>query len=296
MTRNVSTFELLVKRIAPPVGFVQPAARRIAQGYFLTVTNLTAQRIFFGIEFFNNPTVNNDRRLIPTGNLQNVERLADFQDNDNVDLSTTDIWSVFLAPLQGDANAYFAIDAGGTASVQLLPRLTPLLLTTQNPALEIRGYVRIKVPFFNFFSGFKAPQNGGDKVKVLLQPEIRGTFLPNEFPIGTEDFDQINYTLLTASGQAFNEITPEIPSFAKLKSLQKLPKLSERLEKAVKTGKLDEINGVIAELETNDAGKKQMFELVQALKSVEPDSENLREVSGMLEKLGVPIELTPARR
>jgi hypothetical protein len=75
--------------------------------------------------------------------------------------------------------------------------------------LEVRGFVSL-------FRRRRISWTRIPPVKVLLNPEIRGTFLPNDFPsppnipANTElDFDQINYTLAIASGKGLNEIPPE---------------------------------------------------------------------------------------
>ena len=53
---------------------------------------------------------------------------------------------------------------------------------------------------------------GKGAVKVLLSPEIRGTFLPNSIVPGQPlDFDQIAYALPLASGKALNLIDYETP-------------------------------------------------------------------------------------
>ncbi|MGB0564673.1 MAG: hypothetical protein ACPGVO_23175, partial [Spirulinaceae cyanobacterium] len=184
---------------------------------------------------------------------------------------------------------------GATASIQLLPRLTPELLVQENPQLEIRGYTRLKVPSFR-----QDLQNDGRPVSVLLQPEIRGTFLPNNFPGGAPgDFDQINYTLLTANGQALNEIEPEQLPAKKVDIdraiVDELPQFYERLDKEIKAGDPKAINALLAELKTGSPEKKQMTELVNSLKAIDPDSDNLREVSDMLRKVGVPIALNTTR-
>ncbi|MGB0563554.1 MAG: hypothetical protein ACPGVO_17380, partial [Spirulinaceae cyanobacterium] len=100
MTTIVSTFELLVKRIAPqqvlPVP-VQPVARRVVQGYFLTITNLESESIFFGIEYFVNSLENNaDRTLISEDDNRNIDQLADAF-SDNQELQNFNGWDSFLS-------------------------------------------------------------------------------------------------------------------------------------------------------------------------------------------------------
>ena len=82
MTINVSTFELLVKPIAPrgpiPLPF-RGVARRVVQGYFLTITNLLRQDIRFRFRFRSSaPNPDNlDRRL----SRNNVNLLYDIAGN-----------------------------------------------------------------------------------------------------------------------------------------------------------------------------------------------------------------------
>jgi hypothetical protein len=49
---EISTFELLVKPIAPPIPEpLAPVARRVIQGYFLTISNLEKKALRYRIEF-----------------------------------------------------------------------------------------------------------------------------------------------------------------------------------------------------------------------------------------------------
>jgi hypothetical protein len=49
---EISTFELLVKRIVPAnTSALEDVARRIVQGYFLTMTNLKSTDLVFQLEF-----------------------------------------------------------------------------------------------------------------------------------------------------------------------------------------------------------------------------------------------------
>ena len=62
---EISTFELLVKRIAPPPA-PQDVARRVVEGFFLTITYLEFKPLTFRIRFNiskPNPAGNPDRTL-----------------------------------------------------------------------------------------------------------------------------------------------------------------------------------------------------------------------------------------
>jgi hypothetical protein len=192
---EISTFELLVKRIAPPPA---PAnvARRVVQGYFLTISNLEAKDLTFRITFnISKPNpADPDRTLFnnvgtPEGGSIPALRYC---------------WREQDITLSGNANstifgASFVLPARQTASLQLLPKTD--LFVQANPDFEVRGFVSLRLP------RIKGAAQSDKPVKVLINPEIRGTFLPNGFPGGAiEDLDQINYPLAIASGKALNEI------------------------------------------------------------------------------------------
>jgi hypothetical protein len=48
---EISTFEILTKPIAPPIAGLEAVARRVVQGYFLTISNLEAIDLRYRIEF-----------------------------------------------------------------------------------------------------------------------------------------------------------------------------------------------------------------------------------------------------
>ncbi len=192
---EISTFELLTAPIAPVIGLppsLVPVARRVVQGYFLTISNLEAFSVVYRIDFTISLPVPADPNKIL---LNNAVLLVDFEG------ANTDVPLTQQLPAKPEVySGFFTIPAHKTASVQLLPKL-PNVLTPG--LLEVRGYVSLSRAVFGF------PPASFPPVKVLLNPEIRGTFLPNNFPsvVPTElDFDQINYTLAIASGKGLNEI------------------------------------------------------------------------------------------
>lgn len=110
----------------------------------------------------------------------------------------------------------FVIPAQKTASVELLPDVAKFA-ELPDPLLEIRGYVSLFLP--RDFSGpaisdkiVGKPQSQ-QPVNVLLNAEVRGTFLPNDFPANpnSADFDQINYSLALATGKALNQLPSDPP-------------------------------------------------------------------------------------
>ena len=291
---EVSTFELLIKPIAPRNGLpanVQSGLRRVVQGYFLTISNLEDQDLRFRIEFVDStPNPANTNRQLSI-NPRNVDLLFDIA-GDNEALIPPSV--VFQG---GEFGGSFTLPARQTASVQLLPSLTPFIpggvsqptplpspLNDPNPTLEIRGFVRLRLPANvrierNPFRVIREPQAEGP-VKVLLQPEIRGTFLPNNFPNQPAgDLDQINYSLVTASGKALNEIEPERP-FSLNNEL-----ITSTLQRLETTG-LD-----IARLEEMGELDRAAM-IIESLSQLDTSPENLEQVSSLLSRANIPIRMS----
>ena len=274
---EISTFELLAKPIAPVIGIdpeILPVARRVVQGYFLTISNLEPFNVRYRIEFtvsLPDPPDSNKTIILGPPDQQNVSLLIDVE-GENTELT--------LAQVQGKPGVFrglFRIPAHKTASVELLPKLPNVL---DAGMLEVRGYVSL---FRRFLFPF-------GRVKVLLNPEIRGTFLPNDFlpsgdniplPPNTEfDFDQINYTLALASGKALNEISRK-PFRSFVTNLQTLESISEELG----DGTLD-----LDSLEADNSEKAQM--LVQLLAELDASDVNLKDLNTVMEKLEIPVRMS----
>jgi len=209
----VSTFELLVKRIAPlaPGGAgagVNAPFRRVVQGYFLLITNLNPSRtanFFLQFTIPSLPAASTDafnREIVP-GTTGNVRTGYDVAAQNNVSLTLNA--GVANANFKKYNTARFSAGPLQTVSVNLLPNLSnPDVLT--NESLEVRGSVEL----FQAYGGFREIITGVPATDVLLSAEIRGTFLDNDYPnnmVGTElDFDQINYGLPLASGNGRNTV------------------------------------------------------------------------------------------
>jgi hypothetical protein len=264
---EISTFELLTAPIAPVVGIppaLIPVARRIVQGYFLTISNLESISVRYRIEFKISLPVPADPNKIL---LNNAVLIVDVEGL-NITIPLTQ------QPARPEVYVgFFTIPAHKTASVQLLPKL-PGVLTPG--LLEVRGYVSLFV-----IQRRVVPRPLPiTPVKVLLNPEIRGTFLPNNFPApaNTElDFDQINYTLAIASGKGLNEITPE----------QGRPIIIGPFEPI-----LEELNNGTLEpsLEADNSEKAQM--LVQLLAELDASAVNLNDLNTVMEKLEIPVRMS----
>ncbi len=211
----VSNFELLVKRIAPLSGTapVDAPFRRVVQGYFLTVTNLSPT---FSTNFFLTftiPTVSGAKNVtdnefvLGAAPIANVVTLVDTATQENLPLT--------LTLVDGNANYKkfntnsFLVRPLQTVIVVLLPNIGANTSIIPSASIEIRGFVEI-AQSRRFFSGRPA-------IDVLITPETRGTFLDNEYPnFGSPrdlDFDQISYSLPTFSGGAKNtvEAVPALP-------------------------------------------------------------------------------------
>ncbi|MGB3296714.1 MAG: hypothetical protein WBA76_00485 [Phormidesmis sp.] len=272
---EVSTFELLVKRIAPPPA-LNSVARRVVQGYFLTISNLENKGFRYTLDFHisrPNPP-DPDRTLLGKA----VVLLDVAGANQPLTLSPT------AATVKTTRfSTSFRLEAKQTASLQLLPNINdPALLSNPNPDLEVRGFVRLRLPAVASGIGIVQRVSQSDRpVKVLLNPEIRGTFLPNNFPGGDGDFDQINYPLALASGKGLNEIGPEpggpiitLPPNRIPELIQQLP-LRER--SAIDFDALDE--------------EERSAVLIEVLGQVEPTQNNMQNISDVLSKLNIPIAM-----
>lgn len=268
---EISTFELLAKPIAPPVPSapeLNPVLRRVVQGYFLTISNLESIDLRYRIEFKISLPVPPDPAKILLGNAQLI-----------IDVEGA---NSFLALTQSPTDpsvyrGFFRIPAGKTASVQLLPTLPD---TLKLDALEVRGYVSLFLPPRRFFP-FPIPQSE-NPVKVLLNPEIRGTFLPNGFPgvVGDLDFDQINYTLAIASGKALNIIPPE-------------PGGPIIIDPPILMPVLEELRDGNLELTTADADNSEKAQmLVQLLAELETNDANLSALNTLMDKLDVSLKMS----
>lgn len=203
---ELSTFELLVKRIAPIIDPVADpvtaaVARRVVQGYFLTMTNLEMVDLTYQLEYFISRPVpaDPDRTLF-----ERADSVYDIAGANSIlflygDSTTTRFRTSFTIPAQQ------------TASVQLLPK--PALFSAAVPKLEVRGYAVLSLPTLLDLNSFSFKAQSNKPVRVLLNPEARGTVFPNDFPGALDgDFDQISYPLPIASGKGLNLVDAE-PTF-----------------------------------------------------------------------------------
>lgn len=171
---EVSTFELLVRPIAPPP-FNNSVSRRAIQAYFLSIANLDVE-VVLSLQFTATPELKNDEifTIIDTGS-GNV--FGDLTPDDTT----------------GKPSQKITLPAGKTALFVLQPDITkmapnPASLETAN--FEVRGYVEL----------FVSPLSPNPSAKLLVSPQIRGTFVPNDLTAPDPDFDQQAYSLPTPNG------------------------------------------------------------------------------------------------
>ncbi|MBW4645745.1 MAG: hypothetical protein KME23_22620 [Goleter apudmare HA4340-LM2] len=201
----VSTFELLVKPIAPVGTGPAVVARTIVQGYFLTIANTSNANVRLRLQF---------AATTPVLNVADTVTITD--------VTGTNIFSD-LTPVVGDPKKFtfnVGIPAHDTALISLLPDVSqPAILAARN--LEIRGYVEI------FLISPVAPRS----VDLLLTPEHRGTFLPQNLAAAIPDFDQLAYALPTANGSSKFTLTGPAKPVKELKSeIKEVKEKNEKLE------------------------------------------------------------------
>lgn len=174
----VSAFEILVKPIAPSPPFASAPSRTVVQAYFLLISNLNTAgaEVALSLRFISGGMgLASDKliTLLDTGAGNNFGKLA------------TD----------GKADDDIVLPSGFTGLFILQPDLRkPDVLPPPPtvPDVEIRGYVEIDI----------SPNSSTSTAKLLVTPQVRGTFLSDGVP---PDFDQQSYGLPTPSGGSLIE-------------------------------------------------------------------------------------------
>lgn len=206
----ISTFEILVKRIAP-LGPVFPnnvlipdqdegfnsVFRRVIQGHFLTITNLELNRpLYFSVSYImaSNPTLNALREftLDATG-IRNFDLAYDGNLGDNINANTgAQLLTTTVPPFpfrlyKTLKSTNLLLGPGETGILALFPNIIPGplqapalngILTAVSPGFELRGHIRIRQ---------EATANNETNpyinlpADILLSSELRGTFLDNDF-------------------------------------------------------------------------------------------------------------------
>lgn len=175
----VSTFELLVKPLVQPAADILGAGRTIIQGYFLTISNLNSStpvrlRVNFTAQ---SPNLNSQPLLAFFDVAGSNQPLIPFS------TPTTQTYVISIPPRD-------------TGLFLLQPDVTDRRVVTSADT-EIRGFVTLSLA--NLF--------GSNSFDLLLTPQQRGTFLPQNFPTDNVDFDQLAYALPTATGGSKVKLT-----------------------------------------------------------------------------------------
>ena len=188
----LSTFELLFIDTTPtspgspvpPLVRVPGAARGILQGYFLTIANTSTTRLDFLLTFNATTPALNPAQIVQV-----------------IDVAGGNVPGPLTAT--ADPNRFtlnVRVPGRDTALVILQPNVT---LENLPNSVEFRGFVEIEITTRTL---------RGQTFDVLLTPEHRGTFLPNNFTFAPspappadnigKDFDQLIVALPTATGSA----------------------------------------------------------------------------------------------
>ncbi len=168
----ISNFELLVKAITP-IPNPPSVDRTVVQAYFLTVSNLDED----------DPVTLDVCFTATSPDLSNAFTFFDILGPNQPQA---------LNPLAGNPKKSvrtITLPACDTGQLLLAPNVPALLPASD---YEVRGYVEILV---NQGSEIPDPQ-------LLVTPEYRGTFLPENIgdPPRDLDFDQLSYTVPIAGG------------------------------------------------------------------------------------------------
>ncbi|WP_088888900.1 hypothetical protein [Leptolyngbya ohadii] len=175
----VSTFELLVKPIAPAGAGPAGLARTVVQGYFLSIANTSNVAAPLQLTF---------TATTPNLSVANTVAIRDVTGGNVIgDLVPT------ADPKRLTYN--ITIPAHDTALVILQPDVRlPAVLAGM---LEVRGYVEI--------NALSSPVP--NTYELLVTPEHRGTFFSGSAAAPAADIDQLVYSLPTASGKAQYSLT-----------------------------------------------------------------------------------------
>jgi len=251
----VSTFELLVKPLVQQNADILGAGRTIIQGYFLTISNINR----------NTPVRLRVNFTAQSPNLNSQPLLAFFdvagfnnQLNPISQTSTTQTYLISIPPRD-------------TGLFLLQPDVTDRRVVTSADT-EIRGFVTLSLA--NLF--------GSNSFDLLLTPQQRGTFLPQNFPTDNVDFDQLAYALPTATGGSKVKLTQfqfEFPIFPIRQLPPEILELDPGLAEIIRENP-DRVNltppnlgnGVISE--TTDSLQQVLSTMVERISDLETQATN----------------------
>ncbi|WP_375474957.1 hypothetical protein [uncultured Nostoc sp.] len=180
----ISTFELLLKpqlpkQLTDTKPELSPLARKVLQGYFLTIANVTNELVFLS--------------LVVTTRTPGLEpeKILTVLDTTGVNGPVS---SVFDGTGGIEKSRFtFPVNANDTGLFILQPDATNQKLR-EEANFELRGYVEISI------SSLSTPKT----TQLLITPEHRGTFF------GTEkaELGEIAYVLPLANGKSLFELGP----------------------------------------------------------------------------------------
>lgn len=210
MATDVSQFELIFKPQSP----VGPADT-VLQGYFLNITNLEEEELFFRLDFVTSSVSDPDRSLA-----NNTIAIIDTPSQNNVTASL--VGGLTSASFRLSPNV--TIPAGGTAKVVVLPS-DPFPEPMGAANFEARGYVTIRLPARTVQPApgtiqFERQIEGA--AKVLLTPQNRATYFDTEGAVS----DQTQSSVPTANGAGLVEVPSERFGFLELEVPGFLDRLS----------------------------------------------------------------------
>ncbi len=202
---EVSHFELIYKRQSPVgVGGRPPETVDTAlQGYFLSITNLSAQSLQFRLDFV----------ALPPRPEQPFRSLAGntlvFIDSPGEDNAPTTLRGGFGTSVFTPASGRIRIAPQATALVGVVPSVFGVLPFDMSPIdpldrnFEVRGYVRLVLPAIR--DGFFPRAQANEPVRVMVTPQYRTTYLTDAGVLS----DQTQASVPTASGGSVGFVTPE---------------------------------------------------------------------------------------
>jgi hypothetical protein len=182
----ISTFELLLKpqlpkEVTAKVPALSSLARKIVQGYFLTIANVTNDFVYLSL-VFTNRTPGLDPKTVATF-LDTTGTNDPASQAFDTDGEVTK--SRFTIPLNANDTGLFILQPN---------LLDKKLLQTGN--FELRGYVEI------FLSSGSTPK----KTELLITPEHRGTFFGED----SSELGEVAYVLPTATGKSLFELSKDV--------------------------------------------------------------------------------------
>lgn len=182
----ISTFELLLKpqlpkEVTDSSPELSSLTRKIIQGYFLTIANVTNDFVYLSL-VFTNRTPGLDPKTVATfldTTGQNSPVSSVFDNDGKVTKSR------FTIPLNANDTGLFILQPNILDSNLL-----------KSADFELRGYVEI------FLSSGSTPK----KTELIITPEHRGTFFGED----ASKLGEVAYVLPTATGKSLFELSKDV--------------------------------------------------------------------------------------